>query len=179
MTTNAYRHRPPEQCTLSKEDQQHILRISNNDQELLDELMAIIRQLRPLPPRGASVRHTSRCDRRAQPDHVRCHSPHTSTRLPLAPHLTRARGSERCSSSPEARGKASPSRASKERSGPNSSPTTRARSAARRGRTRRVSLLRRKPVLYNDPRMPIRRSANGCGRPVRPATRLAFFAVPR
>ncbi len=27
--------------TLSKEDQQHILRISNNDQELLDELMAI------------------------------------------------------------------------------------------------------------------------------------------
>jgi ankyrin repeat protein len=28
-------------CTLSKEDQQHILRISNNDQELLDELMAI------------------------------------------------------------------------------------------------------------------------------------------
>jgi len=50
---------PPEQCTLSKEDQQHILRISNNDQELLDELMAILRQLRPLPPRGASVRHTS------------------------------------------------------------------------------------------------------------------------
>lgn len=41
MTTNAFRHRPPEQCTLSKEDQQHILRISNNDQELLDELMAI------------------------------------------------------------------------------------------------------------------------------------------
>jgi len=66
MTTNAFRHRPPEQCTLSKEDQQHILRISNNDQELLDELMAILRQLRPLPPRGASVRHTSRCDRRAQ-----------------------------------------------------------------------------------------------------------------
>src|SRR5271157_6643252 len=65
MTTNAFRHRPPEQCTLSKEDQQHILRISNNDQELLDELMAILRQLRPLPPRGASVRHTSRCDRRA------------------------------------------------------------------------------------------------------------------
>jgi len=59
MTTNAFRHRPPEQCTLSKEDQQHILRISNNDQELLDELMAILRQLRPLPPRGASVRHTS------------------------------------------------------------------------------------------------------------------------
>ena len=58
MTTNAFRHRPPEQCTLSKEDQQHILRISNNDQELLDELMAILRQLRPLPPRGASVRHT-------------------------------------------------------------------------------------------------------------------------
>jgi ankyrin repeat protein len=28
-------------CALSKEDQQHILRISNNDQELLDELMAI------------------------------------------------------------------------------------------------------------------------------------------
>ena len=28
-------------CTLSNEDQQHILRISNNDQELLDELMAI------------------------------------------------------------------------------------------------------------------------------------------
>ena len=27
--------------TLSKEDQQHILRISNNDQKLLDELMAI------------------------------------------------------------------------------------------------------------------------------------------
>jgi ankyrin repeat protein len=27
--------------TLSEEDQQHILRISNNDQELLDELMAI------------------------------------------------------------------------------------------------------------------------------------------
>jgi hypothetical protein len=66
MTTNAFRHRPPEQCTLSKEDQQHILRISNNDQELLDELMAILRQLRPLPPRGASVRYTSRCDRRAQ-----------------------------------------------------------------------------------------------------------------
>ena len=70
MTTNAFRHRPPEQCTLSKEDQQHILRISNNDQELLDELldelMAILRQLRPLPPRGASVRHTSRCDRRAK-----------------------------------------------------------------------------------------------------------------
>ncbi len=65
MTTNAFRHRPPEQCTLSKEDQQHILHISNNDQELLDELMAILRQLRPLPPRGASVRHTSRCDRRA------------------------------------------------------------------------------------------------------------------
>jgi hypothetical protein len=59
MTTNAFRHRPPEQCTLSKEDQQHILRISNNDQELLDELMAILRQLRPLPPRGASVRHTT------------------------------------------------------------------------------------------------------------------------
>jgi|SRR5208337_325638 len=33
MTTNAFRHRPPEQCTLSKEDQQHILRISNNDQD--------------------------------------------------------------------------------------------------------------------------------------------------
>src|SRR5208337_2638117 len=66
MTTNAFRHRPPEQCTLSKEDQQHILRISNNDQELHDELMAILRQLRPLPPRGASVRHTSRCDRCAQ-----------------------------------------------------------------------------------------------------------------
>src|SRR5208337_544375 len=65
MTTNAFRHRPPEQCTLSKEDQQHILRISNNDQELLDELMAILRQLRPLPPRGASVRHTRRCDRHA------------------------------------------------------------------------------------------------------------------
>lgn len=60
MTRNAFRHRPPEQCTLSKEDQQHILRISNNDQELLDELMAILRQLRPLPPRGASVRHTRR-----------------------------------------------------------------------------------------------------------------------
>jgi ankyrin repeat protein len=30
--------------TLSKEDQQHILRISNNDQELLDELMAIGRR---------------------------------------------------------------------------------------------------------------------------------------
>src|SRR5271157_5169760 len=59
MTTNAFRHRPPEQCTLSKEDQQHILRISNNDQELLDELMAILRQLRPLPPRGASVRHSA------------------------------------------------------------------------------------------------------------------------
>jgi hypothetical protein len=59
MTTNAFRHPPPEQCTLSKEDQQHILRISNNDQELLDELMAILRQLRPLPPRGASVRHTT------------------------------------------------------------------------------------------------------------------------
>ena len=59
MTTNAFRHRPPEQCTLSKEDQQHILRISNNDQELLDELMVILRQLRPLPPRGASVRHTT------------------------------------------------------------------------------------------------------------------------
>jgi ankyrin repeat protein len=28
-------------CALSKEDQQHILRISNNDQQLLDELMAI------------------------------------------------------------------------------------------------------------------------------------------
>jgi ankyrin repeat protein len=28
-------------CTLSAEDQQHILRISNNDQKLLDELMAI------------------------------------------------------------------------------------------------------------------------------------------
>ena len=27
--------------TLSKEDQQHILRITNNDQEFLDELMAI------------------------------------------------------------------------------------------------------------------------------------------
>ena len=61
MTTNAFRHRPPEQCTLSKEDQQHILHISNNDQELLDELMAILRQLRPLPPRGASVRHTDAC----------------------------------------------------------------------------------------------------------------------
>src|SRR5271157_1075485 len=59
MTTNAFRHRPPEQCTLSKEDQQHILRISNNDQELLDELMAILRQLHPLPPRGASVRHSA------------------------------------------------------------------------------------------------------------------------
>ena len=59
MTIDAFRHRPPEQCTLSKEDQQHIIRISNNDQELLDELMAILRQLRPLPPRGASVRHTT------------------------------------------------------------------------------------------------------------------------
>ena len=28
-------------CTLSQEDQQHILRISDNDQEFLDELMAI------------------------------------------------------------------------------------------------------------------------------------------
>ncbi len=41
------------------------------------------------------------------------------------------------------------------------SPTTRARSAARRRQTRRVSLLRRKPVLYNDPRKPIRRIAHG------------------
>jgi hypothetical protein len=48
---------------------------------------------------------------------------------------------------------------------------------AQRG-TRRVSLLCRKPVLYNDPRTPIRRSAHGCGRPVRLAARLADFAVP-
>ena len=44
-------HRTSQQCTLhillrhgstlSKEDQQHILRISNNNQELLDELMAV------------------------------------------------------------------------------------------------------------------------------------------
>jgi len=59
MTTNAFRHRPPEQCTLSGEDQQHILRSSSNDQELLDDLLAILRQLRPLPPSGASVRRTS------------------------------------------------------------------------------------------------------------------------
>jgi hypothetical protein len=59
MTTKAFRQRLPEQCTLSKEDQQHILRISKNGQELLHELMSILRQLRPLPPRGASVRHTT------------------------------------------------------------------------------------------------------------------------
>jgi hypothetical protein len=41
MTTNAFRNPPAEQCILSEEDKQHILRISNNDQELLDELMAI------------------------------------------------------------------------------------------------------------------------------------------
>ena len=72
MTTNAFRHRPPEQCTLSKEDQQHILRISNNDQELLDELMAILRQLRPLPPRGASVRHTGAFPNSARLVRVSC-----------------------------------------------------------------------------------------------------------
>ena len=72
MTTNAFRHRPPEQCTLSKEDQQHILRISNNDQELLDELMAILRQLRPLPPRGASVRHTGALPNSARLVRVSC-----------------------------------------------------------------------------------------------------------
>jgi hypothetical protein len=65
-----------------------------------------------------------------------------------------------------------------ERSGPNSSPITRPRSVARRRRTRWVSLLRRKPVLYNDPRTPIRRSPHGRGRPVRLTTRLAYLAVP-